>query len=69
MPRSPANKYPMFSAEKFSRDLRVRIAERGIEAKQAAAEMNLSASTICRISAGKKPDVESYLRIMDWLKR
>ena len=58
---------PLWNAERFARQLRVRIAEKGITRKTAASQIGVSASTVTRVCNGKAPDMESYLRIKQWL--
>lgn len=59
---------PMFNADEFAREIRRKLADRNISKKEAAAEMDVNASTLTRITAdGKAPDVENYLRISKWL--
>lgn len=63
-------KKPMFDAENFARDIRLKLADRNMSKKDAAKEMDVNASTLTRITAdGKTPDVENYLRIQKWLGR
>lgn len=58
----------MFNADEFAREIRRKLADRNISKKEAAAEMDVNASTLTRITAdGKAPDVENYLRISKWL--
>ncbi len=58
----------LFDATAFSRRVRVRIAERGISQAQCSVETGISRATISRICTGKKsPDVETYLRLINWL--
>ena len=58
----------LFDGSVFARDIRVRIAERGINQAQCAKETGISKATISRICAGRKaPDVENYLRLVKWL--
>lgn len=60
---------PLFNADDFSKKVRIRIAERGIDMRTAATEIGCSHATVSRICGGKSPDVENYLRIGRWLDR
>jgi len=58
----------LFDINAFAREIRVRIAERGINQARCAEEVGISKATISRICTGKKaPDVENYLRLVQWL--
>lgn len=68
--RKEAVRADLFDAVGFARSVRIRIAERGIGQADCARETGISRATVSRICAGKKsPDVENYLRLVDWLAR
>lgn len=68
MAESGAVRANLFDIDAFARNIRVRIAERGINQAQCAKEVGVSKATISRICTGKKPpDVENYLRLISWL--
>lgn len=59
----------LFDQSDFSRRLRVRIAERGIDQQTCAAESGVSKSALSRIcSLSMKPSVENYLRLSAWMR-
>ena len=59
----------LFNQADFSRRLRVRMAERGIDQKTCATEASVSKSSLSRIcSLTMKPSVENYLRLSAWLR-
>ncbi len=60
-------KKPLFNPSQFSAKVRMRIAERNIDMRTAAKEIGCSHATVSRVSNGKSPDVENYLRIEKWL--
>ena len=43
--------------------------KKDIQARDLAKEIGVSASTLCRIERGKNPDVDSYLKILNWMNR
>lgn len=57
----------LFDAKDFSRQVRERLAARRIGMRAAAAEIGCSKATVSRVANGKEPDVENYLRILQWL--
>lgn len=43
--------------------------KKDIPAKDLAKEIGMSASSLCRIERGKKPDVDTYLKILNWMNK
>lgn len=65
----PGKAIRLFDADGFARQVRVRIAERHISVREAAAEIGCSHGTVSRVCNCKPPDVENYLRIVRWLEK
>lgn len=43
--------------------------KKDINARDLAKEIGMSASTLCRIERGNNPDVDTYLKILNWMNR
>jgi len=43
--------------------------KKDIQARDLSKEIGISASTLCRIERGKNPDVDSYLKILNWMNK
>lgn len=60
---------PLFDAELFARDFRATMQARNLSAREAAREIGVSSATVNRVTRGKTPDVETFLRISGWVLR
>lgn len=57
-----------FLKDKFKKDLKTeRIIEKELTVREAAKEIGVSASTISRIENGKTCEIESFLKICEWM--
>jgi transcriptional regulator with XRE-family HTH domain len=43
--------------------------EQGLSWRQLAAELSLSPSTFSRLSQGRRPDVDTFVKVLAWLDR
>lgn len=59
----------LFDPEAYARTIRVRLAELNLQQQDAARDMAVDKSVLCRICKhAKPPSVENYLRINRWLQ-
>lgn len=56
-----------FDAERFFRDVDQLRRDHGLSWRQLGKMLDMSASTFSRMSQGKRPDVETFLKLQAWL--
>ena len=59
----------MINWEKLSEDVRIERAKRRVDQKTAASEMDIAASSLCRLEAGKTVAADSFMAVCKWLGR
>lgn len=61
--------YVTFNREKFAKDVFFKYVGEGISLRSAAKEIGVSAPTLSRVTDGKSPDIDSFVRIIVWLQK
>lgn len=56
-----------FNKKQLALDISSKMIDRGIGLREAAKEIGISYSTVCRVKQGKEPDVNSLMHLLDWL--
>lgn len=56
-----------FDSARFFRDVDQRRQDAGLSWRQLGKTLQISASTFSRMSQGKRPDVDTFLRLLAWL--
>jgi transcriptional regulator with XRE-family HTH domain len=62
----PGGDRAAFDADAFYHVLDAERSERGITWKEVAAQTGVSASTLTRLGQGRRPDVDSFARLVAW---
>jgi transcriptional regulator with XRE-family HTH domain len=65
LPR-PGGDRAAFDADAFYRVLDAERTQRGLNWKDVAAQTGVSASTLTRLGQGRRPDVDSFARLVAW---
>ena len=65
-PRRPGGDGPAFDADAFYHVLDAERSERGLTWKDVAGETGVSPSTLTRLGQGRRPDVDSFARLVAW---
>ena len=59
---------PLFDAEEFGRQVAEVLSSRRLTIRDAAKQIDINKTTLHRVTQGKAPDIETYMRIVKWLK-
>jgi transcriptional regulator with XRE-family HTH domain len=65
--QKPAADGTLFAPKKFGRTVSEAMSAKGLSVRYMTGETGISPATICRITQGKAPSVENYLRLCVWL--
>jgi transcriptional regulator with XRE-family HTH domain len=65
-PRRPGGDRTAFDADTFYHVLDAERSERGLTWKDVAAQTGVSQSTLTRLGQGRRPDVDSFARLVAW---
>lgn len=65
-PAQPAPDKPAFDADAFYESLDAERRSRGLNWKDVAAKAGVSPSTLTRLGQGRRPDVDSFARLIAW---
>lgn len=57
-----------FDAERFFRDVDRRRRDQDLSWRGLGSELSISASTFSRLSQGRRPDVDTFLTLLEWLE-
>jgi len=60
--------YPLFKPDEFGLKVAERMAAKGLTIRDAAAQIGVSRNALHRVTQGKTPEVETYLRITKWME-
>lgn len=64
--RQPGGDQPAFDAGAFYHVLDAERSQRGLTWKDVAAQAGVSPSTLTRLGQGRRPDVDSFARLVAW---
>lgn len=56
-----------FDADRFLRAIERRRAAQGLSWRELSRQLDLSASTLSRLTRGRKPDLDTFVRLLAWL--
>lgn len=68
MTTSPKKRGKFFDPRAFGKNIRVAIKNEGLSLRAAGEEAGVNYNTLHRITYGRSPSVENYLRLMTWLE-